>query len=370
MRVERFTDPDSLAPLRPAWNALAGGVPFRRYDWLMPWWRHFGGDQRLCVLGVFEDERLIGLAPWYRTSGTAGGQTLRFLGDGPVCTDYLDILAHPDHAYRVPPLVVDWLSDALQQGNESWDVLEWENLEQNTPIASRLSEQMARHQAIVNRLPAQNCWRLELPESWHDFEMQQSKSHRKQIRRQISRVLDTDRCRLHVCRGTAGLDEALAILTDLHMRRRKSLGQPGCFACDKFTGFLHEATKELMADGLSEILWLDLDGQPVAAEVHFLGGAVSYAYQAGIDPERLHEEPGSLMQIAVIRRAIEQGRQAVDFLRGDEPYKAHWRAQPRTCETVRIVPNTTSGLIRHGIWTTQTQLKDWVRAGLAKSGMI
>src|SRR5207244_453594 len=75
--------------------------------------------------------------------------------------------------------------------------------------------------------------------------------------------------------------------------------------------------------------WLELDGRPVAAEYHIAGEDIVYAYQSGIEPEVLHEEPGHLAAIATLQLAIAQGYRAFDFLRGDEPYKAHWRAQPR-----------------------------------------
>ena len=100
MHVERFSDPQSIAQLRPAWNALAEGVPFRSYEWLMSWWNHYGADRQLYVLGIFDEERLIGLAPWYCTPLTSGGRTIRFLGDGDVCSDYLDILVDPQETQR------------------------------------------------------------------------------------------------------------------------------------------------------------------------------------------------------------------------------------------------------------------------------
>ena len=61
MRVECFTDAESLLSYRNAWNALAGDMPFRRYDWLMSWWQAYGGANDLYVLGVFAGEDLIGL---------------------------------------------------------------------------------------------------------------------------------------------------------------------------------------------------------------------------------------------------------------------------------------------------------------------
>lgn len=365
MHVERFTNAQSVASWRSAWNGMAGGVPFRTFEWLMSWWRRYADDCPLYLLGVFDGDRLVGMAPFYRSAGKTGGRTLRFLGDGEVCSDYLDLLAAPGYENRIISPLVDWLLEALTT-SDSWDAMELDGIESGTPLVEELTRQLAGAQAMVRRRPAQNCWRLELPESWYEFEMLQSKSHRKQIRRLIKRVFDTDRCQLHVCNSITQIDEAMPILIDLHTRRRKTLDQTGCFACDRFRRFLYEAANEMIPSGNCEILWLELDGAPIAAEIHFPTDTICYAYQAGIDPARIKEEPGSLMQIAVIRRAIEQGKTAVDFLRGDEPYKAHWRAEPRVCETIRVVPNTTSGLIRHGIWSTQVQVKSWFKASLGK----
>ena len=62
---------------------------------------------------------------------------------------------------------------------------------------------------------------------------------------------------------------------------------------------------------------------------------MTYVYQAGIDPQRLADEPGHLITAATVKRAIEQGGRAVDFLRGDEPYKAHFRALARPLLALR-----------------------------------
>lgn len=49
-------------------------------------------------------------------------------------------------------------------------------------------------------------------------------------------------------------------------------------------------------------------------------------------PEKSKLEPGHLMIAFAVRRAIEQQRNMIDFLRGNQPYKAYWGADPsRKC---------------------------------------
>ena len=55
---------------------------------------------------------------------------------------------------------------------------------------------------------------------------------------------------------------------------------------------------------------------------------------------------GRLSHLATIRRAIERGDAAFDFLRGDEPYKAHLRAVPRGTFEARAIPARRAARLR------------------------
>src|SRR5690606_6135764 len=116
-------------------------------------------------------------------------------------------------------------------------------------------------------------------------------------------------------------------LIDLHQRRRQSLGEPGCFSSKKWADFHRDIAQQLLAMGQLRLSVLKLDGQPIAAEYHFAGTNALYVYQGGLEPARCEEEPGRLSMIRCIQQAISEGQQEFDLLRGDEPYKPHWRAE-------------------------------------------
>jgi CelD/BcsL family acetyltransferase involved in cellulose biosynthesis len=116
--------------------------------------------------------------------------------------------------------------------------------------------------------------------------------------------------------------------------------------------------------GQLRMSWLELDGTPAAAEYHLADGSTTYAYQGGVDPERLNEEPGRLSTILCLQHAIEEGHRRLDFLRGDEPYKAHWRAEPRATYDYRVVPNRRLAKLRGRVLTLTGTITDWVRSGV------
>jgi CelD/BcsL family acetyltransferase involved in cellulose biosynthesis len=156
-------------------------------------------------------------------------------------------------------------------------------------------------------------------------------------------------------------DQAWELFVDLHQRRRESLGEPGCFASQRFHNFLKDASQQFLALDALRLCWLEIDGWPVAVEYMLQGGGVVYAYQSGVDPERLDDEPGRMISALLIKQAIEDGLQGFDFLRGDEPYKSHWRAQPRRLAEWRVIPRRTMPQIRHSAWLAGGAMKHWLK---------
>jgi len=359
------------------WNDLARGVPFRRWEWLYSWWRHYGQGRTPFVLTVRdEDDALVGLAPWFVEDLRARGRVVRFLGSGEVCSDHLSILTQEGREDDVAETLARWLTEAAAAdaangtAGHRWDLLELSGVDVHDEAVMRLIEHLRLRGNTIHRRGGPNCWRIELPDTWEQYLAMLSKSHRKQIRRVERRMEETGRIRLKTVDSRDDLQIGLDLLVDLHRRRRRSLGEKGCFSSQAFSGFVQETAERFLHDGYLRLCWVELDARPIAAELQIAGQDVTYAYQAGINPKFLDEEPGRLINIATIKRAIDEGHRGFDFLRGDEPYKAHWRAEP--CKTVRyrVVPQRTLARVRHGVWLAGDSVKNWIKSGLAMTGMV
>ncbi|NIL96650.1 MAG: GNAT family N-acetyltransferase [Planctomycetales bacterium] len=168
--------------------------------------------------------------------------------------------------------------------------------------------------------------------------------------------------------GTVTADElnaALQTMIQLHQRRRASRKETGCFDSPHFCRFFEDATRRLFASGMLKLDYVRLEGRIAAVDYNVLGSDTIYTYQSGIDPDALQHTPGRMLMLATIRRAIDHGYAAIDLLRGDEPYKANFRA--RRTETIdwRIVRGTRSARCRQVAWLARRQTRAWVRQGLA-----
>lgn len=384
-----------LASLRSRWNELAGSMPTRSWEWMERWWRVYGNASRaaksgnlgsgesikeneLYLLAVFESpDRLIAIAPWYIEHSINYGRTLRFLGSGEICTDYSTILCEPGRERAVtealarslcdPLHVADWLT---QNSVRHWDRIEFNAIARQDRILQQLFSEMERHNNLVHRRASANSWRIELPRSWDAYLALLSKSHRKQLRRCQRQYFDSGRASIHWVENEPQLDIAWDLLVRLHQDRQQSRGNSGCFASAHYATFHRGMASELLRAGQLWLGWLEIDGRPLAVEYQFVDGKTVFAYQGGIDHSVLELSPGQMILSASIQRAISEGYSTFDFLRGDEPYKPHWRAEPHPLEDVRIVKRTASNQVRKGLWVAGDHVRNWLRGsfGLATLG--
>ena len=384
-RVVRLATLAQIQPWIGQWNAMARGVPFRRWEWLESWWRQYGPgpaeqhkSRELFVLAAFDaGQTLVGLAPWYVERSASQGRIVRFLGSGEVCSEYLSMMCVDGKEEFVARNLARWLTESAKsertkvesngtpngQPSDGWDVLKLSAVANDDMAISRLLVHLGGQGNAVYRRPAMNCWRLALPASWDDYLAMVSKSHRKQLRRLDRDFFRSGRACIHWVREPDQLEHALSVLIALHQRRWKHLGWPGCFASERFLAFHREVALRLLAFDALRMSWLEIDGRAVAAEYHLAGDGIVYAYQSGIAPDALDYQPGHLSHLATIRRAIERGDRAFDFLRGDEPYKSHWRAVPRATFEARVVPPRIGPRIRQGIWAAGSSVIHQLRSG-------
>jgi CelD/BcsL family acetyltransferase involved in cellulose biosynthesis len=389
MTIELITNWEELLRLEQSWNALTGGTPLRSWDWLATWWKHYGhashrldnaaegrlSERQLHVLAVYsawhgrangsaQQRGLVGIAPWYLERTIVKGNVLRWLGSGEVCTDHLSLFCRPDVRDEVAAAV----AEALTTTCDDWDRLELDAVDADDAAILSLTCALEERECLVSRYPADSCWALDLPASWDNYLAALSKSHRKQLRRLERVFLDSDRVRWHQVTTPADLEAAWDVLVDLHQRRRRSLGEPGCFASRLFHDFHREVAGRLLDRGRLRMSWLELDGSPAAAEYHVTDGKTTFAYQGGVDPARLPQEPGRLSTILCLRGAITDGQTRFDFLRGDEPYKAHWRAVPHATYDYRVVPNRRLARLRGRLLAWSDSAIDWMRQSAEASG--
>ncbi|PQO31765.1 GNAT family N-acetyltransferase [Blastopirellula marina] len=338
-RVEHVTDLSPDDALWTQWEQLAGSRLFLGPRWLMPWWRAYRspGSQLLLLTVRNQQNELIGLAPWFLQRTWLSGHKIQALGCGRACTDYMSILAQPQAEEAVLSAIAEYLQHSLPQV----DHIFLEAVEADDLTVRRFAQIMVTQYGYQSRdIDCLDCFRLSLPTDWETWLMQLSRSRRRRVRQLWRDQFDTGNAVVRVAHDQATLAEGFEILVDLHQRRQNAIGHAGSFSSPRFREFLWETAQMHLASGQLRLQWIELEGKPVAVQLDLQQGETLLDYCSGIAIDCEYARPGWLGVTAAIRGAIESGRTTFDFLRGDESYKSHWRAEPVKMFHLELIPPT------------------------------
>jgi CelD/BcsL family acetyltransferase involved in cellulose biosynthesis len=354
---------EKLLALGPEWDSLAAENPFLGRDWCELWWRHYETPQlRLMTLAVRDQTgALVGLAPWYLQHNLVTGRKIQFIGSNEVCGDRLTILAEPTQRAAVVEAIARWLTDEAQ---DEWDLLEITGVEAADEAVNALSSALSERGHATHRRPDMNCWRIELADTWESYLATISRSRRSKSRNLLKKTFGTGKAVLRSVTSFEDFQHGFNVLIELHQKRRNRLGEPGCFASERYHAFHHDFAQRMLAQNRLRLAWTELEGQPAAIDYGFVAEKTVFNYQSGLEPALEHQHPGKLHLAATLKSLIESGYRAFDMLRGDEPYKASYGAMPTPLTQIRIAGRQPSARLRHAAWRTQATVKRWARTGL------
>lgn len=318
---------DAFAPdVMQAWRELAArcsdATIFVHPDWLRAWHAHLGDDVEPELRGVYDGERLVGLAP-FGVARDGGRRVLGLLG-GDV-SDYRGVLALPEWGPAVARALL------VQLAKEHWDVCELGPIEACSPLARASAPGLA-----LELRDADVCPYVPIPEGARELADVVPRGFASRVARSIRTAQRAGRH--EVSWGEA--DEALARLETfiaLHAARARMRGGVGVLDDPRVRAFWRDAAPPLAREGILRMLEVRLDGRAIASVFAFFQHGRVLSYLGGFDPMAAKLSPGRLALAALFTRAIDEGAREVDFLRGVETYKYAWGAQDRVTHRLRIV---------------------------------
>lgn len=362
----------SLDILRPAWEELLNQIPtastFSTWEWLAPWWRAYGGDQRLYALSFHDsDGRLAGLAllsiGLRRIAGAATLRVIRLMGDGSGDSDNLDLPARPGSEEQV----VSALLDHLERSAALWDVAELNTLPPDSPAGAALSSELNRR-GWAHSLGFQPGIVIDLPESWEEYRKRLSYNERQQLGKYLRRLQRKYEVQFRKCEREEDLDECLAHLMRLHEARWAREGQEGSFASRARRAFYADVSSLLMKRNWLEFWLVYLNGEAVGAEFNFRYRETMYSLQCGIDPAHWQDRPGYVLRGHVLEQCIASGIRMYDFLGGAGGYKERWAGRERNYIDIHFARPRSRGSVYLRMLYVKGRLRRlfprWLWAGL------
>lgn len=360
MQFELITTDDSFAALREEWNRLACDDPLASWEWRYAWWQVYGHRRSLAVGVVRRDDQVLGIAPCFTEHGPIQGQKLCWLGSGKACTDYQRFLVDPRLTPTQQAIVIERLVDAVsgkvarRAQQDLWDL---DGVLPENPATLALVESLRRRGFMVHAEPVESSWIVDLPSDWETFVAGAKRAIRRKINKAQRRAASPD-----VQYFTATTPAEVAAFWPEFVRLHEArfsvkVSDGGCFADPLFAAFLPEAVQRLSDRGAIRLSWCEVGGRAISAQLYLLGGRTASMYQSGFDPKFASLEPGHLLYSRVFRDLIEAGFTRLDFLRGNESYKADWNATAVPLSRLYCVPPRRTSQLRHQTYQFARSLK-------------
>ena len=307
------------------WRALAerAGHVFATREWLLTWWRHYGGARPQHAGLVRTGGELVAILPlyeWWRH----GVPVLRFVGHGP--SDQLGPISAP----LFEPGARAAVEDALEAIPLRRFVL--------------LAEHLAGDQRFGNLTGARFLYREASPvlrlerASWDEFLQERGRNFRHQVRRFPRKLAELGEVSYRLASDPERLPRDLDTLFRLH--RQRWAGEPTPFLLA--APFHREFATQALRQGWLRLWFLEIDGRPVAALHGFRFAGAESAYQAGRDPA-FHRHPVGFVLLAhALREALADGVGEYRLLRGGAAYKERFATSDSGLDTYGL-PRGASG---------------------------
>ncbi len=317
MNVTIATGSDAFEQIATEWDALhrvsRTATPFNSLHYARLWWAHFGGNDTVELWTVHDHDNIIGIAPFYRTTDENGVEVLRFVG-GVDISDYLDVISAPGRELDVAEALVA----RLMACNCCWDL-------HDMPTASPIREAFLRiapeRGLTVQTEQEEVCPVIPLPATWEAYLEQLDGKQRHEIRRKLRKAGHEGLVSWNITPAD-GVQETMPTFLWLH---QLSTPAKAAFMTDAMAAFFTELAETFAALGWLELIFLHVNGQPVAGYFGFRFRDTLMLYNSGFDNSGLESlSPGWLLLSYHIEYAIAGGIKRYDFMRGAEEYKFHF----------------------------------------------
>ncbi|MGN6189230.1 MAG: GNAT family N-acetyltransferase [Conexibacter sp.] len=317
--IELVTDIASLDALAPEWDALAvaNGLPQMSPAWVLAWWRHVAPEGSVPrTVAVRDGKQLVGVAPFYVEPDADGRRDYRLPGI--------------ELAGRLAPLALDgreWevaaaIGAALAHAEPRPDALRFEGIPLEAHWLTALRDGWPgalRPPLRLTQTEGNPTTSLAEP-SFDDWLAGRSANFRQQMRRLRRRFADTGGVSRVATRDTLAADAA--VLARLHAQRWAGRGHSNLVDLgERFSAFVVELGERLLDRERFALRVLELDGQPICAQLFVRAGGTTLFVNGGWDERHAALKPSLLCLLDAVEEAFALNQARIDLGVGVQSYK-------------------------------------------------
>lgn len=339
----------------PRWaDAACGGDLFSTG----PWFRHFAAtaldaqEHPFYVLsGGTPNEPASALA--LKTTRTATFPRARMLES---MTSYYSCGYGPVSAEPHSGTVLSGLVEALCEAGRRVDGVQLGPLDRGSPFAQACESALrAAGFTVYWVLAYRNWYATTAGMGYADYLKRVPSSFPATSEKRRQAFLRKAQGTISITHSSDGLEEQLAAYDHVY---RESWKVP-----EPYPAFMPGLVRLAASQGWLRLGVLRVNGAPAAAQLWFVADGRALIYKVAYVEQHAKLSVGSMLSCAMLQHAIDVDRvREVDFLSGDDPYKAKWMFERRDRHTLMAFnPRRWRGLVA-GLRESLAQRRDALRA--------
>ncbi|MEU1008505.1 GNAT family N-acetyltransferase [Streptomyces sp. NPDC005890] len=315
---ELVTDEERFAALAPAWGRLfarcATATPFQSHAWLHSWWLSYGLPGRLRLLVVHAGRELVAAAPLMLVRRPLPA----LVPLGGTVSDYADVLLDDGDNGRAAGALTEALTDAAGTA-----LIDFREVRPGGAVEQVYDRWRGPRRTVSDSL----C--LELPAVPMDELIARLSSGKsgQRVRAKLRRL-----SALGVQRRAVGPEEvatAIGRLLELHRLQWQDRKVTGEHLRPRFREHLVRAVGPMVRSGNAVVTEFRIGDEVVAVDLTLVSGSLAGGYLYGAHPDlRQRKVDVAVMLLdACTEHTGGSAPRTLSLLRGDEPYKRHWRPE-------------------------------------------
>ncbi|MEU6677445.1 GNAT family N-acetyltransferase [Streptomyces sp. NPDC046925] len=340
LTAELCTDETQFEGLATEWARLhrrcRTATPFQSHAWLHSWWLSYGTRGRLRVVLVRRGGELVAAAPLMRVHVPLPA----LVPLGGAISDFTDVLLDDDCADEAARALAEGLSQ-LARGA----LIDFREVRSGAAV-ERIYE---RWRGPRLRLTDSLC--LELPAASMEELLGRLPAPRAQRARAKIRKLDALGVQRRVVRHDE-VDASVRTLLHLHQLQWQGRKVTSEHLQPRFSEHLIRSVGLMVRAGDAVVTEFRLDDDVVAADLTLLSPHLVGGYLYGAHP-RLRErkvDVATMLLNACTEHAEGDRSRVLSLLRGNEPYKHHWRPETVTNHRLLLARRRTAPVLRAAAW--------------------
>jgi CelD/BcsL family acetyltransferase involved in cellulose biosynthesis len=338
--VREINSLGALAPYKAAWNGLLPHTPgasyFHSYDWFATYWKHYGAEQRMRVVLVFDQDGLVGVVPLTVVRERTKLGRLRSL-------------RYPLHGWgsffgAIGPnteLLLGRALDHVLTTRRDWDLLDFLWVDRDGADSGEVEHALRKAGLNARSTPWLESAQIRIAGGWDEYWASRKTHLRTNVRRCERRLRDQGE--LSYVRYRPGGEthrdsdprwDLYELCEGIAARSWQGVSTTGTtLSHESVRAYLREAHQAAASFGGVEVNLLFVADRPLAFAYNYQFRGYVYGLRAGFDSDPSADGAGTVLQRLMIEDSCRRGDRVIDLgpgsLEGKRPWHTHiataWR---------------------------------------------